>query len=245
MGGLAHYIESAGIATTQISLVRLHTEKMRPPRALWVPFELGRPFGPPNDAPFQTRVVVAALKLFGLPQGPVLVDYPEEAPQTTNEDSGWSCPINFVHRASELNGDAALAAAVTDEIARLRPWYDIARSKRGRTTVGASSLEIEQIAEFFPSLLAPVLPSSPIVDLPLADAIRLAAEDLKAFYFEAVSAQPGAPSSRQLVTWFWKDTSAGTLLNTLKNRFEASDDSGLKLLGQLLLVPRAAVDMRR
>ena len=34
MGGLAHTLEDEGIATTQISLIRLHTEKIKPPRAL-------------------------------------------------------------------------------------------------------------------------------------------------------------------------------------------------------------------
>ena len=53
MGGLGHYFESEGIASTQISLVRVHTENIKPPRALWVPFELGRPFGVPNDSDFQ------------------------------------------------------------------------------------------------------------------------------------------------------------------------------------------------
>ena len=54
---MAHYIEEEGLATTQISLVRLHTEKIKPPRALWVPYELGRPLGQPNDPEFQKRVL--------------------------------------------------------------------------------------------------------------------------------------------------------------------------------------------
>ena len=72
MGGLAHYLEQDGLATTQISLIRLHSEKIRPPRALWVPFELGRPLGPPNDEAFQHRVLKAALDLLAAPSGPVL-----------------------------------------------------------------------------------------------------------------------------------------------------------------------------
>ena len=62
MSALGHYLEEEGIATTQISLIREHTEAMKPPRALWVPFVLGRPFGVPNDAAFQRRVVLAALR---------------------------------------------------------------------------------------------------------------------------------------------------------------------------------------
>ena len=74
MGALGHYLEDAGIATAGISLIRLHSEKIRPPRALWVPFELGRPLGVPNDPAFQTRVLQAVLDLVRAESGPVLVD---------------------------------------------------------------------------------------------------------------------------------------------------------------------------
>jgi len=63
VSALGHYLEEAGIATVAISLIRPQTEHTKPPRALWVPFELGRPFGPPNDPPFQRRVILAALRL--------------------------------------------------------------------------------------------------------------------------------------------------------------------------------------
>ncbi len=48
MGALGHFLERQGIPTTGISLVREHTEVVRPPRALWVTFELGRPLGRPE-----------------------------------------------------------------------------------------------------------------------------------------------------------------------------------------------------
>ena len=47
---------------------------MNPPRALWVPFELGRPIGAPDEPDFQRRVVEAALALFAAPDGPVFLD---------------------------------------------------------------------------------------------------------------------------------------------------------------------------
>jgi hypothetical protein len=42
---LARVLEAHGIATTSISLVREHTEKIKPPRALLVPFPFGHAFG--------------------------------------------------------------------------------------------------------------------------------------------------------------------------------------------------------
>ena len=83
-------MEEEGLPTTQISLVREHTEKIKPPRALWVPFELGRPLGPPNDAAFQKRVLIAALKLLEASGGPVLEDYPEDAPGGGESVGPWA-----------------------------------------------------------------------------------------------------------------------------------------------------------
>ena len=80
MGGLAHYIEDEGVATTQISLIREHSESIKPPRALWVSFELGRPLGVPDDPAFQKRVLLAALRLLDTDSGPVLEDFGEDAP---------------------------------------------------------------------------------------------------------------------------------------------------------------------
>ena len=63
MSALGHYLEEEGIATVAIALIRPQAENTKPPRALWVPFELGRPFCPPGDPAFQRRVILAALRL--------------------------------------------------------------------------------------------------------------------------------------------------------------------------------------
>lgn len=243
MGGLAHYLERAGIATTQISLVRPHTEKICPPRALWVPFELGRPCGPPRDVAFQTRVIRAALALLERPSGPVLEDYSEEMPASANAtDDAWVCPVSFNQAHAAASGDAALAAAFATEFSRLLPWYERAVEIHGRTTVGPSGLDVSVLPEFLQTLLLDTSAVSPHDGMTLADTVRLAAEDLKAFYFEAASVQPGNPDSRQMTRWFWHDTRAGEILRALKVRFEDDRDEGLRLLGQLLLVPRAALE---
>ena len=88
------------MATTQISLIRIHTEKTNPPRALWVSFELGRPIGVPNDPAFQNRVLKAALGLLDRASGPILVDYPEDVPEGAEamgdeEMTGMVCPIDL------------------------------------------------------------------------------------------------------------------------------------------------------
>ena len=75
MGALGHYLEAEGLATTQISLIREHTASIRPPRALWVPFMLGRPLGDPGEAEGQRSVLNAVLSLLERAEGPVLEDH--------------------------------------------------------------------------------------------------------------------------------------------------------------------------
>ena len=94
MGALGHFLEREGIPTVGISLVREHTEKIRPPRALWVTFELGRPFGIPDDAAFQRRVMQGALGLIERTDGPLIADYPEHVAEEA-DFTGWACPINL------------------------------------------------------------------------------------------------------------------------------------------------------
>ena len=76
---LARALETAGIATTSISMVREHTEKVKPPRALFVPFPFGYALGRPDDPALQHRVLRAALDLLAEPAGPVLRDFPDDA----------------------------------------------------------------------------------------------------------------------------------------------------------------------
>ena len=94
MSALSHFLETEGLSTTGISLVREHTEAMAPPRALWVPFPLGRPLGAAGDAAFQHRVIAAALALLDRPEGPVLEDFPDAAPEDGSGEP-WSCPVRF------------------------------------------------------------------------------------------------------------------------------------------------------
>jgi hypothetical protein len=60
---IAAEIERRGIATACIILLREVAEKVRPPRALTVPYPHGYPLGAPNDPQKQREVMLAALKL--------------------------------------------------------------------------------------------------------------------------------------------------------------------------------------
>ena len=74
---IASRLERHGIATVVIQSLRQVTEKIRPPRALAVPFRHGYPLDTPNDASRQHAVIEAALKMLENPdlQPPAIVDY--------------------------------------------------------------------------------------------------------------------------------------------------------------------------
>ena len=215
MGGLSHTIEEQGVATTQISLVREHTEKIRPPRALWVPFPMGRPLGVPRDAAFQRRVLVAALELAEAESGPLLMDFPDEAPGA-NDLTGWTCPIPLP-RPSETRAED-LGAELAREIAQLRSWYEIAVERCGRTSFGILGLPIEEVTRFLLSQLGDAPRPSPREGVGNEEAVVFANEDLKAYYAEAALAQPGTASGRDILAWIVERTVAGRLLLALQER---------------------------
>jgi len=225
------------VATSQISLIRLHTEISRPPRALWVPFELGRPFGAPSDAAFQARVLKAALNLFEADSGPLIVDYHEDAPVPTEEEmEGWACPVNF--GAPEDEDEGSLKAALRREIGQMMPWYDLAVERRGRTTVGISGFGMEEAGTYILSFLENPPDKSPRDGLTSGDVLKLACDDLKTFYFEAVTAQPGTPSRANLEAWFWNSTVLADVFLALQPICLASDDHTMRGMGLHILVPR-------
>ena len=232
MSGLAHYLEDEGIPTVVVALVREHAEKVRPPRALWVPYPLGRPFGEPNDATVQTRVLRQALELLDAPAGPVLVDAPEPADQVTGEIA-WVCPVSLAKTAAQT-GD--FGTRVGEEMAELRPWYDLGLERRGRTTVGLATTPVHESADWLARYVdnpqhrkAPGATSE-------ADLLRWSAGDIKSYYLEAATAQPGANPAAQLESWFWRETAGGDMLKQLREICLTHDDPGVRDVGEFMLV---------
>lgn len=219
MGALGHFLEREGIPTVGISLVREHTETIRPPRALWVTFELGRPLGIPDDPAFQRRVVRAALDLVGRTDGPLIADYPEHVAEEA-DFTGWACPINLAPSATDT-----LAA----EIDRLAVWYDRAVAAHGRTTVGVSGLDMPAAGKLVAAALAGPLPA--------AQPLKQAIDDLKAYYLEAASAFPDPGSSRTRRAWLWDETILAKSLLALQPMLAASTDAQHRILGNLTMIP--------
>lgn len=234
---MAHYMEQEGVPTTQISLVREHTEVIKPPRALWVPFELGRPLGVPGAPAFQKRVLLESLKLLEEPYGPILRDFTEDAPLTKEQVTILACPVSFRQEKTAANETEQLYLDLKNEIMSLLPWYQLSLKRRGRTTVGVSGIEITEIDNFICSFLQGKIPANPHDDIPLPYALKLTADDLKAYYYEAMTAQPGQelPSSKSFSDWFWDQTAAGKVLLAVREICIASDDRLMQSISRLIV----------
>ena len=220
MSALGHYLEEEGIASVAIALIRPQAEKTRPPRALWVPFELGRPIGPPSDAAFQKRVILAALGMLVEGGAPARIkDFPDDDPREASDPS-WRPPLQ---PATEHGADAVEA-----ELRALAPAYAASCTRRERSTVGLSGLPPAACGEYFAAWLRGERPESPIADMSPALALRFALDDLKAFALEAALSPGTRPSSTQLGDWLWNETALGAAIQALRREFLAGDDERLK-----------------
>ena len=241
MSALGHYLEEEGIATVAISLIRPQTENTKPPRALWVPFELGRPFGPPSDPAFQKRVILAALRLLERADGPVIIeDFPDDDPRA-QPDPAWHSPL--LPAAAGDGSAATLAARLEAEIAQLRSAHDRWVVQHGRTTTGLSGLSIEDCGRLVAGWVRGETPPSPREGFSAILLLRFAVDDLKAYYLEAGAAGAAEPSSRQLGDWLWNDTAAGAAIIALRALGLASEDERVKAVLGNFMVPAMRVAM--
>jgi hypothetical protein len=237
VSALGHYLEEEGIATVAISLIRPQTENTKPPRALWVPFELGRPFGPPGDPAFQKRVLLAALRLLERQDGPVIIeDFPDDDPRA-RPDPAWHPPL------PAAAGSGSPAARLEGEIAQLRGAHDRWIVEHGRSTVGLSGLPVAECGRIVAAWLSGEQPPSRRDGFSPILMLRFAVDDLKAYYLEAAAAGAAKPSSRQLGDWLWNGTAAGAAFIALRAMGLASDDERLKAVLGNFMVPAVRVAM--
>lgn len=229
------------MATTSISLVREQTERVRPPRALWVPFPLGRPLGVPGDAGFQLDVLRAALGMLASATEPTIEDYPIDAPSAGPD--AWACPLNLA-----VEPDDSLEGRLLAEVARLRPWATETRRRRGRTLFGLSGASPDQTDEVATALAA-VAESGDVDDDPPGDIdwahpmpflLRHLADDLRGFYHEAIAAQPGdtRPNHDALNAWIFGGTALGEVLVALGDHLTAAGETNaLALIVRGFVIP--------
>lgn len=225
MSVLARVFEEAGLTTVAIALVREHAERVRPPRALWVPFYFGYTMGKPDDPDFQHQVLATALATLDAESGPVLADYPEDAG-----------PIGMP-QASEVtastNGDSDKPRDAAGEITALRGYYERWQEQRGRTAVGVTGIPqrrfrgIIRFLEAYAESDAADMDERP-ADVSVPQFVRYCADDLKAFCYEARMAQRPDASEADIHTWFWGETAVGALIDSITQRLNATGDAKLQ-----------------
>ena len=221
MCALAHLFEEESLATTVVALVREHAEKMRPPRALWVPFELGRPFGAPNNVEQQLDVLDKALALLqNNSTEPVLNDF-IETDALQDVEKPWGFPV------------ALQTESVLTEMQSIVPLWEQAQERHGRTTVGLSSLSPEEAIDFVRRYFSGDPLPNPKGMANVARA-RFAIDDIKALYTEA-GAAVGSPASTQLQDWFWNKTIAGEMILDFQHRARSSDNKNLNMIAGSLV----------
>ncbi|MDP3773845.1 MAG: hypothetical protein Q8Q85_06205 [Gemmatimonadales bacterium] len=93
VGLVAAELERRGIATVAIQLLRYVAQRVRPPRALVVPFPHGYPLDAPADPARQHAVIEAALRVLeaGELRPPVLVEYRVEDAEATGRVPSSEC----------------------------------------------------------------------------------------------------------------------------------------------------------
>jgi hypothetical protein len=187
--------------------------------------------GAPNDPEFQLDVLRSSLALLERDSGPVLEDYPHDAPAGGGEP--WSCPVALP------GGEAGdQETRLLREIDLLKPWYEEASRSRGRSVVGLSGIDDVDMMALFVAGVVSGEPGTPpegaSEEMPFL--LRYLSDDLKAFYQEAATAQPGkASTSEALNDWLYKETTLGEVLYDLRDMLAASEDPREKLSAAFLI----------
>jgi hypothetical protein len=207
-------LEAEGLATVALVSNRVHAERIRPPRALYCDFPLGRPLGVPRDPAFQRRVLDHAFGLLEAPSGPVLEDFPEVIRDAVDEPI--ACPLPPRH-------DPNLAPAV-DEARGLRPAWERAREANGGSQVGRV-VDADRIPDAIQAFvrIADGTPW-PEADIPGDPAAVLM--DIRCYYEEVATALcDHVPAARAAESWFYRSTATGALMRAVVERLAQAEPS--------------------
>ena len=195
--------------------------------------------GAPGNPSFQKRVLRMALDLLERAEGPVLEDFPDDEPEGTAPEVPLACPVSFATSVDALGGQSELLSAFRAEATGLRDWYEGAVQLRGRTTADSTGLAPDAVIDFVAAFAKGEEPPNPVPSVPLGMALKMATEDLKAYYNESVTAQPGrATDVVGLEEWFWTETAAARVLNEVRKHCLTREGALFEQLGHTWLVPR-------
>lgn len=211
-----------GLVTVGISLIREHSEKLKPPRALWVPFPFGLPLGHPENAAEQRAVLDAALALLDAPATPVLADFGGEL---ADGETGTSIQAANVE-------PVPVELSLADEMTMMRRFWEQRRNAAGRTAVGLSGVDpvkFRGVVRFLESIVAGTprtLPEQGGTPFPLF--ITRCVEDLRSMYLEARLVMKPGETQADTQRWFWGETALGSFLRLLRDVMTDSADEPMR-----------------
>jgi hypothetical protein len=216
-------METAGLPTCSLVLLKEHAQRTKPPRALFVPFPYGYALGKPGDAEFQHKVLKAALQLFGAP-APVLAEFSEVVEE----------PVQLVQASAVA--PFARERDPADDLTAMRGYYERwVADHEGRTAVGNSGIPqrrfrglVRFLEAYAAGTAADYSERPPDVLVPLF--IRYAADDLKAFLLEARMQQRPQDYGNSIHHWLWAETAIGQLLGRVAQRLK-QDGEGKAAFG--------------
>lgn len=208
-----------------LSLVREHTAKVNPPRAVFVPFPFGLPLGHPGNSAEQQAVLDLAFSTLDAASGPVLLDFPDSG--QVDEDGS---PLQASQvRLSEHAADIDLATEVT----LMRRYWEQHQERTRRTGVGLSRVPPQRfrgvvrfLEAFCNDSSADAAERPPDMDKLLF--IRSAIEDFRVMYVEGRLETHPAESSADRQHWLLGETALGVFLRKLRDAMDASDDPKIK-----------------
>ena len=225
---LARVLEAQGLSTVVLALVREFVEKVRPPRAVYVPFPFGAPVGMPGDREQQLAVLRTALKTFEATSGPTLVDYEAALPPG---HSAAPTVASAIERSQQPAVDAAT------ETSMMRRYYEQWLADHGdKTAVGLSGIPAVRFRGIIRSFEAFVKdPDADIRERPESvsrpEFIRYCSDDLKAMFLEGRMIMKPGETPEQANRWLWGETALGRLLVDVKDQMERSDDENMRAAG--------------
>ena len=235
---LAHFFESSGFSTVLVGFVKEHLQAIKPPRALWLDFPMGRPLGKPNDPEYQKKIIRSAFDLFNESSGPVLRDFPDVIPVKDGR-MGYALPVDLVINKKDIGNIDLLVEEVKAEIKNLGPEYKKALSFRGRTTVGASEMMVSDYIDYISLFVKGEIPKSPRKGIGPVPLLKLVVEDLQAYYTETITFKDKIDDFEKIGTWFWEETKAGRLILCLESVSLRSENRVLRqIVDMSLITPR-------
>ncbi len=206
-------------------MIREHTEKLNPPRAVYVPFPLGLPVGHPGNVDEQRAVVDLAFSTLDAPSAPVLLAY---------EDAAAAVEGGSPLQASEI---ALTSAAATidfaTEVQLMRGYWEQHVAATGRTGVGLAGLPPQRFRAMVRFLEASIADQAADMDgrpadVPVPVFIRRCVDDLRVLYAEARLQTHPHESREDRQRWMLGDTALGAMLRKLFAVMDASEDPAVK-----------------